>query len=95
MSVEISGGNKTIHLGIKNNLRMDMVRDWRRPKYTYESGRLAFNKIESNGDFFYTCNNGDKLNFTVVNLTRAIYDGKLLFDQKSGFFGLAFDGSSY
>ena len=34
------------------------------------------------------------LAFTIVNLTRAVYDKQVLFDQAPGFFGLTFDGSS-
>ncbi len=94
MSIEITHGDDVIHVGVKNNLRMDMIRDYRRPKYTYESGRIKFDKFESNGDFFITRRHKDELDFTIVNLTRAIYDGKMLFDQQSGFFGLAFDGGS-
>ncbi|UCG27720.1 MAG: hypothetical protein JSV24_12240 [Bacteroidales bacterium] len=94
LSVEIRDHDRTIQVGIKQDLRMDMVRDYRRPKYTYESGKIRYGKIETNGDFFYTQKQGANLNYTVVNLTRATYDGKLLFDQKPGYFGLAFDGSS-
>jgi len=94
MAVEIESGDGRILLGIKSDLRMDMIRDYRRPKYTYESGRLQFGPFESNGDFFYTRSRGDSLDWTVVNFTKAIYDGKELFSQKPSFFGLAFDGSS-
>ena len=93
MSVEINHDNKTIHLGIKCDLRMDMIRDYRRPKYTYESGRIKFGKFESNGDFFYLEKSGEILQFTVVNFSKAIYDGHELFSQKPALFGLAFDGS--
>jgi len=94
LSVEIQHKNKIIHLGVKADLRMDMIRDWRRPKYTYESGRIKYENMETNGDFFFTARTGNKLAFTVVNMTKAIYDGHILFDQQPGFFGLAFDGSS-
>ncbi|MCP4727412.1 MAG: hypothetical protein GY863_20410, partial [bacterium] len=95
MSVEIkTGDGRVINVGMKRNMRMDMVRDHRRPKYTYEAGKMEFGKLETNADFFYTCKKDDKLSFTIVNLSRAFYDGQVLFDQKSGFYGLAFDGSS-
>lgn len=94
MAVEIEDDGAVILLGVKNDLRMDMVRDFRRPKYTYESGRLAFGSFESNGDFFFTRKQGGKLEFTVVNLSKAKYGDTVLFSQKSSQFGLAFDGSS-
>ncbi|MFC1564782.1 hypothetical protein ACFL6G_07580 [candidate division KSB1 bacterium] len=95
MSVEINTGDgRVINVGMKRNMRMDMIRDYRRPKYTYEAGKMEFGKLETNADFFYTCKKEDKLSFTIVNLSRAFYDGQNIFDMKSGFYGLAFDGSS-
>ena len=78
---------------MKCDLRMDMIRDYRRPKYTYESGKISFDKVETNSDFFITRKTGDKLSFTAVNVTKIFYGGRLLFEQKPSYFGLAFDGS--
>jgi hypothetical protein len=94
LAVVFDCDGSTIQFGVKSDLRMDMVRDHRRPKYTYESGRLAFGKFESNGDFFYLNRCGNDLAFTVVNVSKAVYDGEVLFSQKPSLFGLAFDGSS-
>jgi hypothetical protein len=81
MSVEIKDAKRTICVGIKNDLRRDMFRDYRRPKYTYESGKLHFGNLETNGDFFFTDKKGKNLNFTIVNLSRAVYNEQILFDQ--------------
>ncbi len=94
MSVEIQYQDRTIQVGVKSDMRMDMIRDYRRPKYTYESGRMQFGKLETNGDFFYTDRSGNQLSFTVVNLSKAVYDGQELFSQLPSQFGLAYDGSS-
>ncbi len=94
ISVRINHSGREINIGVKCDMRMDIIRDYRRPKYTYESGKLEFGKLETNGDFFYTERAGDMLSFTVVNLSKAFYDGNVLFEQPTGFYGLAFDGSS-
>ena len=94
MSLEIKKEDRVIHVGVKNDFRMDMIRDYRRPKYTYESGKITYGPVETNGDFFYTEKEGNTLNYTIVNLTKAKYESNLLFEQQSGYFGLAFDGSS-
>jgi hypothetical protein len=93
LSVEISNGNEIIQVGVKSDLRMDMVRDYRRPKYTYESGKVSYDKVETNGDFFITRKNGDMVSFTAVNVSKIVYGTKTLFEQKESFFGLAYDGS--
>jgi hypothetical protein len=93
MGVKITNGEKIYHVGVKNDLRMDMIRDWRRPRYTYESGKIRFGDMESNGDLVFYSLSGNTLDFTIVNLTRAEFKGKVLVDPKPSFFGLAFDGS--
>ncbi|MFN8241967.1 MAG: hypothetical protein U0X39_14600, partial [Bacteroidales bacterium] len=93
LSVEITSGNDIIQAGVKCDLRMDMVRDYRRPKYTYESGKVRYGSVETNGDFFITRRSGKKLSYTVVNVSRMFYENRLLFDQKPNYYGLPFDGS--
>lgn len=93
MAVEITHGDRIINVGIKRDLRMDMVRDWRRPKYTWESGKVTYGDLTTNADFFFTSHTGKKLAFTVVNLTKAFYKDTALFEQLPSYFGLAFDGS--
>jgi len=93
MCVEIDHDGSLIRTGIKQDLRMDMVRDWRRPRYTWESGRLAFGPLEMNGDFFFTTVKDRELSYTVVNMTRVVYNGATVFDQPPSNYGLAFDGS--
>ena len=91
----IDSGNGTTVIGIKNDLRMDMARDWRRPRYTYEAGKIGFGQFETNGDFLFGYLKGSKLAYTIVNLTKAYYKDKPLFEAKPSFYGLAFDASPY
>ncbi len=92
LAVRITIGNRTIQTGIKSDLKSDWTRDDIRPKYSWESGRIKYGDIETNGDFFFTDRTGNDLSFTVVNLTRATYKNKLLYQQPSSYFGLNFDG---
>jgi hypothetical protein len=92
LSVRIKLAGKTIQVGIKSDLKMDLVRDYQRPKYNWESGKIGYGDIETNADFFYTEQQGDKLSFTAVNLTKATFKGQLMYEQPSSYFGLNFDG---
>jgi len=86
-------------VAVKNDLRMDISRDWRRPRYTYESGKIRFGELESNGDLiFAVLENAEepsappnKINYTIVNLTKAMFGDKVLFEAKPSLYGLAFD----
>jgi hypothetical protein len=94
MGVKFTDGPKTYCVGVKNDLRMDTVRDWRRPRYTYESGKIRFGDMESNGDFVFYSLEGNRLDYTIVNLTKAVFSEYILVEAKPSYFGLAFDGSS-
>ena len=92
LSVRITLSDRIIQTGVKADLKMDLVKDYQRPKYDWESGRIGYGDIETNADFFFTEKRGDKLSFTTVNLTRATYKGQLMYEQPSSYFGLNFDG---
>jgi hypothetical protein len=95
LGVEIESGDRRIIIGVKNDLRMDMARDWRRPRYTYEAGKIRFGEFETNGDFLFASLKNSKLAYTIVNLTKAFFKDKPLYEAKSSFYGLAFDASPY
>lgn len=92
LAVQIRNGQDLITVGAKLDLRKEMIRDYRRPKYTYESGQVSYGDLESNCDFFCICEQDDDLKFTVINVSKAVYKGSTLFEQKPNYFGLAFDG---
>jgi hypothetical protein len=93
LGIQIKTGDQDLIIGVKNDLRMDISRDWRRPKYTYESGKIRYGDIETNGDFVFASLRGKKLKYTIVNLTKALFKNKILFEAKPSYYGLAFDGS--
>jgi hypothetical protein len=95
LGVEIDSQNGKTVIGVKNDLRMDMARDWRRPRYTYESGKIGFGEFETNGDLLFGSFKGTKLAYTIVNLTKAYFKDKPIFEAKPSFYGLAFDASPY
>ncbi len=90
--LKLDNGDK-IQVGVKCDLRMDIVRDNRRPKYTYESGKIKYGAIETNADFFFTHLSGKEIDYTAVNTTRIDFNGTTLFQAKPNYFYLAFDGS--
>ena len=71
LGVQISIAGKLYTTAVKNDLRRDMTRDFRRPRYTYEAGRLNLGEFETNGDFLFAAVDGDTLDYTIVNLTKA------------------------
>lgn len=93
LGVQISVAEKLYTTAIKNDLRRDMIRDFRRPRYTYEAGRINMGNFETNGDFLFASQEENTLAYTIVNLTKAVYKNRTLFEAKPSVFGLAFDAS--
>jgi len=91
VGLRIKCGDKEIIVAAKTDLRRDMVREDRRPKYTYDSGRISFGGFETNGDLIFGRLEGSTLHYTIVNLTKAVYFGQTLVEAQPTMFGLAFD----
>jgi hypothetical protein len=91
-AVAIASGGVTTLVGIKSDLRRDMARDNRRPRYVYEKGKLGLGDFVTDGDFVFGREEKSELTYTIVDLTRAEHKGKALFQAGESTFGLAFDG---
>jgi len=100
LGVEIEAGDRKLVVGLKNDLRRDIARDWRRPRYTYEAGKIEFGDFATDGDLLVASvpavGKGPSegvLSYTIVNLTKAVYRDRVLIEAKPSQFGLAFNGS--
>ncbi len=93
LGVEIRRGGRVFVIAAKTDLRRGMDREWRRPRYTYETGKIRVGDFETDGDFLFARLLDGKLNYTVVNVTKMLFRNRTLLAAKSNNFGLAFDGS--
>jgi hypothetical protein len=100
LGLEVEAGGRKIVVGIKTDLRRDIARDWRRPRYLYDDGKVGFGGFETDGDLLVArLPSPEKgvpegpLEYTAVNLTKAVFRGNVLVEAKPYQYGLAFDGS--
>jgi hypothetical protein len=100
LGLEVEAGGQKIVVGIKTDLRRDIARDWRRPRYVYEAGKIGWGEFETDGDLLVASlpltggrASGSRLKYAVVNLTKAVFQGNVLIESKPYHYGLAFDGS--
>jgi hypothetical protein len=94
LAVTIEAGSRRLTVAVKQDLRLDIARDYRRPRYTYEKGRIGYGPLATDGDFVFTSQDGPALSYTIVNMTRAQYGDQVLFQAGQSFHGLQFDGTS-
>jgi hypothetical protein len=94
MAVRIDAGGTPITIGVKQDLRQDIARDYRRPRYLFEKGRIQYGAIETDGDLLFAKEAGGELSYTIVNMTRAVRGAQVLFQNGQSFHGLPFDASN-
>ena len=93
VGVRIDSDRATYYVCAKLDLQMDIIRDYRRPKYTYESGRVRFDDFETDGSNLFAVIKGKTVEYCITNTVKGTYKGQVLFEQLPVNFGLAFDGS--
>jgi hypothetical protein len=100
LGIAVDTDDQTFFVGAKTDLRRDISRDWRRPRYTYDTGKIRLDEFETDGDLIVsslakakTNASRSELSYTIVNLTKALFRDRVLIEAKPSFFGLAFDAS--
>jgi len=94
LAVRIDAGGRQITVGVKQDLRLDIARDHRRPRYVFEKGKIAYGPLQTDGDLVFASEAGGELSYTIVNMTRADRGGRVLFQNGFSFHGLPFDAST-
>ncbi len=94
LAVTIDTGTRRVTVAAKQDLRLDIARDNRRPRYVFDKGRIAYGPLATDGDFVFTSEESGALSYAIVNMTRAEYGEQVLFQNGHSFHGLPFDGTS-
>ena len=82
VGVSIKTAGKEYLIGTKLDIGGDMIRDWRRPKYTWESGKITYGDYETDGANLFVVDGGKKIHYAVVGATKIKREGKILYEQK-------------
>ncbi|HEY9189055.1 MAG TPA: hypothetical protein VIR55_14270 [Ignavibacteria bacterium] len=93
IGVTINYNGKKFYVYSKMDFDKELSRDHRRPKYTYESGKVNVEEFETDGHYLFGILDGKKLNYCITNVIKAQFKNKLLFEQAPSTSGLAFDNS--
>ncbi len=94
VAVQIERGGRRYIVGAKLDMEAELVRDWRRPMYTYDAGKVRYGPYETDGNNLFVIESpGAARHFAVTNVTRILHGTDVLFEQGPVEFGLAFDGS--
>lgn len=89
----IHSGSKKYILGLKLDLRAELIRDWRRPMYTYESGKVQYGDYETDAYSLFVVETPKTIHYAMTGAVKISYKNRVLHEQKPAQFGLNFDGS--
>jgi len=93
LGITLTAGEKTYNVGLKMDYQADLIRDWRRPMYTYETGQVKFGEFTTDAMSFFATIEPKKVTYTMVVGSKIAYKGEVLHEQGSEECDLAFDGS--
>ncbi len=91
--IRITYGGKSYIIGAKLDLERELVRYWRRPMYTYESGKASYGPYETDAYHLFVVEDGKTIDYVMAGGVKITYNGKVLHEQKPSGAGLSFDGT--
>jgi hypothetical protein len=93
VALKISAGGKEYVIGARLDMEGGLERDWARPMYTYESGRMRYGDYETDGHALFVVEDTKTIDYVMVGGTQIGHKGKVLHAQYPAHSGLRFDGS--
>ncbi|NNE35474.1 MAG: hypothetical protein HKN13_09565 [Rhodothermales bacterium] len=93
LAVQIDRDGKQYLVGAKMDLEAELIRDWRRPMYNYESGKVTYGDYETDAYHLFVVEDDQSIHFAVTGVVKIMKSGRVLHEQFPAEFGLAFDGS--
>ncbi len=92
VALKITRDGTTYILGAKLDLEAELVRDWRRPMYTYDSGKTRYGEYETDAFTLFAVETKASLRYAVVGAVKVTHRGTVLHEQLPVRAGLSFDG---
>ena len=93
VGLTIKNGETKYVITAKLDLQAEIVRDWRRPKYTYDSGKTRYGDYETDAYNLFAVETADKIHYAMIGAVKIKYKDRVLHEQFPADFGLNFDGS--
>jgi len=93
VGIEITRGDKKYLIGAKLDLQAELIRDWRRPMYTYDSGKTRYGDYETDAYHLFVVEEKDRIHYAISGAVQIRYKDRVLHKQLPAEFGLSFDGT--
>lgn len=93
VGLTITAGEKKYLIGAKLDMQAEIFRDWRRPKYDYDSGKTRYGDYETDAYHLFVVETDKKIHYAMTGAVKIKYKDRVLYEQFPAEFGLNFDGS--
>lgn len=93
VGIKIITDTKQYLIGAKLDLQKELVRDWRRPMYTYDSGKVRYGDYETDAYHLFVVEDAKSIHYAITGAVKITYNGRVLHEQVPSRFGLNFDAS--
>ncbi|HEY5565569.1 MAG TPA: hypothetical protein VIL33_08260, partial [Rhodothermia bacterium] len=93
VGVSIEWEGKKYLVGAKLDLEKELFRDWRRPMYDYESGKVRYDDYETDAFHLFVVEDQDSIDYAISGAVKITKGDRVLHEQFPVQFGLSFDGS--
>lgn len=93
VGLTITTPEKKYVITAKLDLQAEIFRDWRRPKYNYDSGKTRYGDYETDAYNLFAVETADKIHYAMIGAVKIKYKDRVLHEQFPADFGLNFDGS--
>lgn len=93
VGLRIDTGAKQYLICAKLDMQKELFRDWRRPMYTYDSGKVQYGDYETDAYHLFVVEDAKKIHYAITGAVKITHKGQVLHQQFPAKFGLNFDGS--
>lgn len=91
--VQIGAGGKKYLIAAKLDMEAELFRDWRRPMYDYDSGKIRYGEYETDAYHLFVVEDAERIHYAMTGAVKLKYRDRVLHEQLPAEFGLNFDGS--
>ena len=92
IGLKYTDGGRTEYFGIKRDLMMDYKPQNIRPRYDFELGKVMYGPFQSDGEILFAGVEGKKLYSAAANMTKVLYQDRILHESLNTSFNLQLDG---
>ena len=93
VGIKINTGAKQYIIGAKLDMQKELIRDWRRPMYTYDSGKVRYGDYETDAYHLFVVEDAKKIHYAITGAVKITHKDQVLHQQFPAEFSLNFDGS--